>query len=270
MDGYYLPFSGRPKASSQGARHGMRVSAASRPCRLPAELSPGFRGDFCSKAAVAGAPWRCQPWSNPMPKLSGFMQGLNLNLGKEKEERKASLIAGLALNPSGGGDLLWAALSGAMALCKRARSGGGEFQIPKSLQPGFAGSRWDAAASGGAPRAVWLACGPPKPWAAAWVLQPPYSPRAKGVRRSAWGWPGASPSPPRPRSPKRGLGARQPGGRLLSHCWLRPQHSAARSTAGTCSGFAAPGGQGGCTAPQRGGGDVQPHSGAGGRRFPSG
>lgn len=33
-----------------------------------------------------------------MPKLSGFMQGLNLNLGKEKE-RKASLIAGLALNP---------------------------------------------------------------------------------------------------------------------------------------------------------------------------
>lgn len=34
-----------------------------------------------------------------MPKLSGFMQGLNLNLGKERE-RKASLIAGLALNPS--------------------------------------------------------------------------------------------------------------------------------------------------------------------------
>lgn len=34
-----------------------------------------------------------------MPKSSGFMQGLNLNLGTEKE-RKASLIAGLALNPS--------------------------------------------------------------------------------------------------------------------------------------------------------------------------
>lgn len=47
---------------------------------------------------AAGAPRQCQPWSNLMPKLSGFMQGLNLNLGKEKE-RKASLIAGLALNP---------------------------------------------------------------------------------------------------------------------------------------------------------------------------
>lgn len=35
-----------------------------------------------------------------MPKSPGFMQGLNLNLGKEKEERKASLIAALALNPS--------------------------------------------------------------------------------------------------------------------------------------------------------------------------
>lgn len=34
-----------------------------------------------------------------MPKSSGFMQGLNLNLGKENEERKASLIAGLMLNP---------------------------------------------------------------------------------------------------------------------------------------------------------------------------
>lgn len=59
-----------------------------------------------------------------MPKLSGFMQGLNLNLGKEKEERKVSLIAGLALNPSGGGDLPWAALTSTMALCKRARRGG--------------------------------------------------------------------------------------------------------------------------------------------------
>lgn len=124
MDGYYLPFSGRPEASSQGAQHGTRVSAASRPSRLPAGLSPGFRGGFCSEAAVAGAPWRCQPWSNPMPKLSGFMQGLNLNLGKEKEERKVSLIAGLALNPSGGGDLPQAALTGTMALCKRARWGG--------------------------------------------------------------------------------------------------------------------------------------------------
>lgn len=33
-----------------------------------------------------------------MPKSSGFMQGLNLNLGKE--ERKASRRTGLALNPS--------------------------------------------------------------------------------------------------------------------------------------------------------------------------
>lgn len=67
------------------------------------KLSPGFQGDFCSESAGAGAPWRCQPRSNLMPELPGFRQGLNLNLGKEKEERKAPdscPVTGLVLNPS--------------------------------------------------------------------------------------------------------------------------------------------------------------------------
>lgn len=109
---------------------------------------PRLPGDFCSEAAVAGAPRHCQPRSNPMPKSSGFIQRLNLNLGKEKEERRASLITRLLLNPlllsgavlaggiCGHGEQRGPAL-GTVVLCKRVCVG---FQIPDSLQPGFAGA----------------------------------------------------------------------------------------------------------------------------------
>lgn len=65
-----------------------KVFAACPPQVLPLQPSPSFWGNFCHETAAAGAPQHCQPQSNLMPKSSGFMQGLNLNLGKE--ERKAS------------------------------------------------------------------------------------------------------------------------------------------------------------------------------------
>lgn len=104
MDCYHVSFLGRPQASGWG---GTRVSAACPPQLLLVQPSPSFWGNFCCETAAAGAPQHCQPRSNPMPKSSGFMQGLNLNLGKE--ERKASRKAGLALNPS---LLSWAGLAG--------------------------------------------------------------------------------------------------------------------------------------------------------------
>lgn len=147
MDGCFLPLSGGPKASSgaPGMAAGSVQPAGPNCC---SGAQPRLPGDFCSEAAVAGAPRHCQPRSNLMPKSSGFIQRLNLNLGKEKEERRASLIARLLLNPlllsravlaggiCGHGEQRGPAL-GTVVLCKRVCVG---FQIPDSLQPGFAGA----------------------------------------------------------------------------------------------------------------------------------
>lgn len=116
------------------------------------------------------------------------------------------------------------------------------FQIPKSLQPGFAGSQWDAAPGEDLldgtlhPKTLGCCLG------AATTLRSP----CKGGSSSQ---PGAGQEHPRaPPPPRAWLTAGQPGGRLLSHCWLQPQHSPAGSTAGTCpqplpaAGFAVLGG----------------------------
>ncbi|XP_041273422.1 uncharacterized protein LOC121342807 [Onychostruthus taczanowskii] len=137
-------FSGDTPSQWWGGWGDTRVSAACPPQVLLVQSSPSFWGNFCHETA-AGAPQRCQSQSNLMPTSSGFMQGLNLNLGKE--ERKASRRAGLALNPS---LLSWAGLAGGICTqrdCRGPAVGsahwcGGlvqegvsvwDFQTPKSL-----------------------------------------------------------------------------------------------------------------------------------------
>ena len=166
------------------------------PDRHQRSSAPAFGGDFCTEAVVAGAPQRCQPWSNPMPKSPGFMQGLNLNFGKENAERKASLIAGLVLNPS---------------LLSRAVLAGGICGHGERRSLLHSPARWPCARWGGfqTPQ-IPAAClrrelgghGCQR-WSSSCCLDgmlhpKTHGPHARGVRPSAWGWLGASPSPPRP------------------------------------------------------------------------
>lgn len=116
----------------------------------------------------------------------------------------------------------------------------GDFKSPNPYNPALQGASGMQLLG----RTSWMARCTPKPWAAAWVLQPPYGPHVRGGPALSLGLARSIPEPP----PCAWLTAGQPSGRLLSHCWLQPQHSPAGSTAGTCpqplpaAGFAVLGG----------------------------
>lgn len=170
-----------------------------------------------------------------MPKLSGFMQGLNLNLGKEKE-RKASLIAGLALNPS--------LLSRAVLACRNCAHGerrrpavGGTGQrggfVQDSVCVDFKSSNpYNPALQGASGmqlpgRSSWMARCTPKPWAAAWVLQPPYGPHVRGGPALSLGLARSIPEPP-PCPADSGAARRTPAESLLAPAPAQPSREHGR------------------------------------------